>query len=62
MSNIDSNIVDPARDVPMPPDSIVPDSDGDHVGSDAVQEPDDYALPIEPDPEERGPPGGIERA
>jgi len=60
MSNIDSNIVDPARDVPMPPDSIVPAPDGEHVGSDAVEEPDDDTLPIEPDPEEGGGPGGVE--
>lgn len=63
MSNIDETIVDPTRPPVPPPDSIVPGPDDDHVGSDAVDEPPDDRLPVEPDPEEGNDvPGGIERA
>lgn len=59
MSNIQPNIIDPGKGVPMPPDSL-PDEvptedlpDGDHVGSDEIREPGSDIPPIEPDPEEK---------
>ncbi|BDA84542.1 hypothetical protein Sa4125_20840 [Aureimonas sp. SA4125] len=64
MSNIESNIIDPAGNGPPPPDVIpvIDDPGSDHVGSDDISEPNDVPA-IEPDPEEGGRPlPGIRRA
>ncbi len=57
MSNIEPNIIDPARP-PMPPDDMPPTidpSDDELVDSDDIREPGNGDIrPIEPDPEEGG--------
>lgn len=65
MSNIEPNIIDPAKGPPIPPPDSNPDLPGyDPVGPDDIHEPDDDMPPIEPDPEDGGRPlpGDIERA
>lgn len=54
MSNIESNISDPAGTPPLSSDVIVPAIDPEDaiVGDNGIREPDGDGVPIEPDPEE----------
>jgi len=65
MSNIEPNIVDPAKAPPIPAPDSNPDLPGyEPGGPDDIREPDGDVPPIEPDPEDGGRPvpGDIERA
>jgi len=55
MSNIEPNIIDPAKGPPVPPPDSNPDLPGYLPGGpDEVREPASDIPPIEPDPEEGG--------